>query len=184
MSHEGFAHCLRLKIETDRTLRVFQGLMNMMPTSKRKEVAVWWCQSLISTNASLSSAKIAEGLFMFIEPLIVGDDAPEKDDDDDDDDDDDTNIAELEAEQNLVARLVHLMRTDDLDTLYKLYNGTRKMFGRGGEKRIKYTFPPLVTKAIALAVKLKLDADKGESQYTTGAKKVSAWTNRMVHLPP
>eukprot|EP01050_Picozoa_sp_SAG11_P021872 SAG11_NODE_3988_length_2120_cov_1.427511_3_plen_183_part_01 len=100
-------------------LENFPGLMNMMPTSKRKEVAARWCQSLITTNASLDSPKIAEGLFMFIEPLIVGEevvkDEDESDDDDDDDDDDDTNLAELEQEQNLVARLVHLIRTDDLD---------------------------------------------------------------------
>ena len=41
-----------------------------------------------------------------------------------------------------MARLVHLLQPDDseksLDVLYKLYVGTRKMFGKGGKERIKY----------------------------------------------
>jgi vacuolar protein sorting-associated protein 35 len=157
-------------------LENFPALMNLMPNSKRKEVAARWCQSLISSNAALGTTQTVEGLYMFITPLIIDSEKEAKDNDSDDEDgeheDEGVNSAELEQEQNLVARLVHLLRTDDLDTLFKLYSGTRKMFGKGGEKRIKYTFPPLVTQAVRLALNLKLAEDQPEASFSTSAKKV------------
>jgi vacuolar protein sorting-associated protein 35 len=156
-------------------LENFPALMNLMPNSKRKEVAARWCQGLVSSDATLGTTHTVEGLYMFITPLIIDVEKEAKDNDSDDEDDEDddegTNSTELEQQQNLVARLVHLLRTDDLDTLFKLYSGTRKMFGKGGEQRIKYTFPPLVAQAVRLALNLKLAEDQGAS-FSTGAKKV------------
>jgi vacuolar protein sorting-associated protein 35 len=74
--------------------------------------------------------------------------------------------------QNLLARLVHLIQTDNLDVLFKLYNGTRKFFGRGGPQRIKTTMPPLLVNAVRVAVALQAAKDKGDTPFTTSPKKV------------
>lgn len=155
------------------SLENFPPLMNKLLPSKQREVAAQLCRALISTDATLDTPAVVEHLFMFIQPLIVEDPAENGDDDDDDDGQSTSANAAKEAEeQNLLARLVHLLRTDNLDVLYKLYNGTRKMFGQGGPQRIKTTLPPLIISAIRVAVQLKQAADAGDSPYSTAPKKV------------
>lgn len=61
------------------------------------------------------------------------------------------NDAEFVAEQGLVTRLVHQIRSDTPDYQYQLLTCVRKHFGIGGEARIKYTLPPLVMLALQLA---------------------------------
>jgi len=167
-------------------LKHFPGLMEFLHSSKRKEVASQLCKSLIASNSALNSTSMVEDLFNFIQPLIVEDEAAKDVDEDaeDEDEDDETKAfdkAEFEEEQNLVARLVHLLQPDDseksLDVLYKLYVGTRKMFGKGGKERIKYTLPPLITNALQLACKLKkleaeAEAAGGAKPFSTSSKNV------------
>jgi vacuolar protein sorting-associated protein 35 len=155
------------------SLENFPPLMNKLLPSKQREVAAQLCRALISTNATLDSPGVVEHLFMFIQPLIVEDPSDKADEDDEDEGQSAAASAEKEAEeQNLLARLIHLLRTDNLDVLYKLYNGTRKMFGQGGPERIKTTLPPLVMNAVRVAVQLKQAADAGDSPYSTSPKKV------------
>lgn len=59
------------------------------------------------------------------------------------------------AEQGWLARLVHLIRSPDNDTQFKLLQITRKAFQDGNE-RIRYTTPALITSSIKLARKYKL----------------------------
>ena len=144
------------------SLENFPPLMNKLLPPRQREVAAQLCRALISTDAVLDTPQLVEPLFMFINPLIVEDTSGGEEGEDGGESED----------QNLLARLVHLLRTDNLDVLYKLYNGTRKMFGQGGPARIKTTFPPLVVNAIRVATELKAAVDKGDSPYSTSPKKV------------
>jgi len=56
-------------------------------------------------------------------------------------------------EQTLIARLVNLLKSENLDTQFKILNSARKHFGGGGKHRIKYTLPPVVFNAYQLAIK-------------------------------
>ncbi|KAI8853807.1 vacuolar protein sorting-associated protein 35-domain-containing protein [Chytridium lagenaria] len=56
-------------------------------------------------------------------------------------------------EQNLVARLVHLVKADEPEEEFMLLAATRKHFGEGGDIRIRFTLPPLVMSSILLAHK-------------------------------
>ncbi|RKO90980.1 vacuolar protein sorting-associated protein 35 [Blyttiomyces helicus] len=60
-------------------------------------------------------------------------------------------------EQNMVAKLVHLIRTTDGDTdrEFMLLSTARKHFGEGGDIRIRFTLPPLVIASIKLARKYR-----------------------------
>ena len=57
-------------------------------------------------------------------------------------------------EQGWLARIVHLIKSDDNDTQYKLLQMTRKAYAEGGD-RVKFTTPALITSAMKLARKYK-----------------------------
>lgn len=63
-------------------------------------------------------------------------------------------IEQLAEEQGWVARIVHLFRAEQLDVQYELFRTARKHFERGGD-RMRFTFPSLITAAIALARRYK-----------------------------
>jgi vacuolar protein sorting-associated protein 35 len=50
----------------------------------------------------------------------------------------------FEEEQNLVARLVHLIYNESADQHFVLLNKVRKIFGKGGSLRLRYTLAPVV----------------------------------------
>jgi len=57
-------------------------------------------------------------------------------------------------EQGWLARIVHLIHSDDNDTQFKLLQMTRKAYAEGNE-RIKFTTPALITSAMKLARRYK-----------------------------
>lgn len=57
-------------------------------------------------------------------------------------------------EQGWLARIVHLIQSDDNDTQYKLLQLTRKAYAEGNE-RVKFTTPALITGAMKLARQYK-----------------------------
>ncbi|VDP00365.1 unnamed protein product [Soboliphyme baturini] len=58
---------------------------------------------------------------------------------------------EFAEEQNSVARIFHLLRSQDADTQYLILHCARKHFGAGGSTRIKYVLVPIVFEAFRLA---------------------------------
>nr|SVE75580.1 EOG090X00QE [Daphnia hispanica] len=58
-------------------------------------------------------------------------------------------------EQNLMARMIHLLAAEetDLDQQYRMLTSARKQFGAGGARRIPFTLPPLIYEAFKLARK-------------------------------
>ncbi|KFY21634.1 hypothetical protein V493_07244 [Pseudogymnoascus sp. VKM F-4281 (FW-2241)] len=57
-------------------------------------------------------------------------------------------------EQGWLARIVHLIHSDDNDTQFKLLQATKKAYSEGNE-RIKFTTPALITSSIKLANRYK-----------------------------
>ena len=51
-------------------------------------------------------------------------------------------------EQNLVARMVHQLRSDDPDEHFQILKTARRHFSSGGPRRVKHTLPPLAFSAI------------------------------------
>jgi vacuolar protein sorting-associated protein 35 len=76
---------------------------------------------------------------------------------------------ETVEEQGWLARIVHLIQAPNNDTQLKLLQQTRKAF-EGGNERIKYTTPALITASMKLARKLKAREhleDNWQSQSST-----------------
>ncbi|EGX54253.1 Vacuolar protein sorting-associated protein 35 [Orbilia oligospora] len=65
-----------------------------------------------------------------------------------------TDSEEVVEEQGWLARLVHVIQSDDNDVQYKLLQATQKAFAEGGD-RVKYTTPALITACVKLARRLK-----------------------------
>ncbi|KAI8590783.1 vacuolar protein sorting-associated protein 35 [Geranomyces variabilis] len=68
-------------------------------------------------------------------------------------------------EQNMCAKLVHLIKTEDHDAEkeFTLLSTARKHFGEGGDIRIRFTLPPLSIALIRLARKYKAAAEEEEA---------------------
>jgi len=58
-------------------------------------------------------------------------------------------------EQGLLGRFIHLLRSDIPDQQYLILSTARKHFGAGGNRRIKYTLPPIVFQAYQLAFRYR-----------------------------
>ncbi|KAJ3044842.1 Vacuolar protein sorting-associated protein 35 [Rhizophlyctis rosea] len=71
-------------------------------------------------------------------------------------------------EQNLVAKLVHLVRSadGDVDKEFMLLSTARKHFGEGGDIRIRFTLPPLVVASVKLARKYRARYEEDEATPT------------------
>jgi vacuolar protein sorting-associated protein 35 len=58
-------------------------------------------------------------------------------------------------DQGLLGRLIHHLRSELPDQQYLILSTARKHFGAGGNRRIKFTLPPIVFQAYQLAFKYK-----------------------------
>ncbi|KAF3909421.1 hypothetical protein AA313_de0201958 [Arthrobotrys entomopaga] len=65
-----------------------------------------------------------------------------------------TDSDEMVEEQGWLARLVHIIHSEDNNVQYKLLQATQKAFQEGGD-RVKYTTPALITACVKLARRFK-----------------------------
>lgn len=84
-------------------------------------------------------------------------------------------LEQLAEEQGWVARIVHLFRAEQLDVQYELFRTARKHFERGGD-RMRFTFPSLITAAIALARRYKL---REHEASTLDRFRFGTWLTRL-----
>ncbi|RCH82511.1 Vacuolar protein sorting-associated protein 35, partial [Rhizopus stolonifer] len=68
---------------------------------------------------------------------------------------------EFAEKQGLLARMIHLFRSNSEDTQFLLLSAARKQFGDGGD-RIRYTFPPLIVSAVKLARRYRYIEEQDE----------------------
>jgi vacuolar protein sorting-associated protein 35 len=127
----------------------FTKVMSYLPWGNWKEVAASLLRSVIATNAKLSDVDMVEQLFGSITPLLRDKEGTAPPTDEDGRELPPTQ--QFKDEQNLVARVVHLMKSDDTDALLRVYGIAKKHFTNGGTQRIKYTLTPLVFGGLALS---------------------------------
>ncbi|KAI8339843.1 vacuolar protein sorting-associated protein 35 [Blakeslea trispora] len=68
---------------------------------------------------------------------------------------------EFAERQGLLARMVHLFRSESEDIQFLLLSAARKQFGDGGD-RIRYTFPSLIVSAVKLARRYRFIEEQDE----------------------
>ncbi|PUU78726.1 vacuolar protein sorting-associated protein 35 [Tuber borchii] len=132
-------------------------LLHTQSYPTRRSVAGVVAQNILKNQTKISTPEHAEGVFELLRVLIregaqqqagyPGAQAPRKGRDIETD--------ETVEEQGRLARIVHLLCSDNNDTQFKLLQTARKAFNEGGD-RIRYTTPALITSGIKLARRYKL----------------------------
>ncbi|ETO08946.1 vacuolar sorting protein [Reticulomyxa filosa] len=104
----------------------------------------------------------------------------------------------FENEQNLMAKLIQLIYNEDTDTHYQalLYTYAyiytyiytlhlaRKYFGQGGDRRLVYTFPPLVFNCLSLIARTHglLSSEERSNAITMKPKKMFQFVHKICHI--
>jgi vacuolar protein sorting-associated protein 35 len=109
-------------------------LLKYMAYTGRRTVSLRIVKAVFKSKRKLDSIDILNQLLSFVEPLIK----------DDEDNEEETEAYEFAEEQESIAKLLHLIYNDDLDTYYGLLQRMKKELVQGGIKRMKYTIPSFV----------------------------------------
>ncbi|CAM6109113.1 unnamed protein product [Calypogeia fissa] len=122
-------------------------VMEHLDYETNKVMAVVIIQSVMKNNTQITTADKVDALFELLKELIKdGAGAPSLDELDEED---------FKEEQNLVARLVHMLVNPDPEEMYKILTTARKHFGQGGPKRLEFTLAPLIFSALKLVRSLQ-----------------------------
>ncbi|XP_055627819.1 vacuolar protein sorting-associated protein 35 isoform X2 [Toxorhynchites rutilus septentrionalis] len=134
-------------------LQYFTPLLEKFDYTSRKALSLYIVMNVLENEILIPTAEHADSVLTMISPLIR---------DQDDQPADKVDLEDFAEEQGIVGRFVHLLRSDDPDTQYKILTAARKHFGLGGQQRIRYVLPPLVFQAYQLAYKYKSIAAEDE----------------------
>lgn len=126
-------------------------LMSYLPWGNWKEVSLNFLRSVIARNTLLSDIELVDQLFNSITPLLKDREGSIVATVDEETGREIPATPEFIEEQQLVAKIVHLMKNDDTDVLLRIYIIARKYFINGTIRRMKYTLGPLVFAVLKLA---------------------------------
>lgn len=160
-------------------------LMSYLPWGNWKEVAVTLLKSVISMNSPLSELPQVEQLFKMITPLLRDRDAnatkPSEDENRNEANAANNESQQFKDEQNLVARIPHLMKNDDTDVLLQIFHIARTQFTSGGGRRMHFTYPPLVFAALALARRV-FERERLAQEPDSGVTAPQFSTRKVFHF--
>jgi vacuolar protein sorting-associated protein 35 len=126
-------------------------LMKYMKFSNRRTVALRIVKAVINDKNNLQSPKTVDQLIDFIMPLLQ-----------DDKDSTEEEAYEFEEGQEAVAKLVHLVHhKTNIDLYFEILMKFKRIFVKGGIKRMKYSLPALVFSLFRLSQEL---VTKGPSE--------------------
>uniref|UniRef100_A0A182FFX6 Vacuolar protein sorting-associated protein 35 n=1 Tax=Anopheles albimanus TaxID=7167 RepID=A0A182FFX6_ANOAL len=134
-------------------LKFFTPLLEKFDYTSRKAIALYLVMNILENETLIPTAEQVDSVLTMIAPLIR---------DQDDQPTERVNLEDFAEDQGIVGRFVHLLRSDDPDTQYKILIAARKHLGPGGQARIRYVLPPLVFQAYQLAYKYKSIAGEDE----------------------
>lgn len=140
-------------------IKYYPTLFEHLDYHSRKLLCQYILNNALENETIISTSDEVEGLLTLINSVIT--DSNDKPQDYEEDTED------IIDEQTLVARLIHLMISTNLDEQFMILNSARKQCGNSGKDRIKYTLPPLIFKAYELAFRYKAAAaedDKWEKK--------------------
>ncbi|EFH54054.1 vacuolar protein sorting 35 [Arabidopsis lyrata subsp. lyrata] len=121
-------------------------VMEYLDHETNKAMAIIIVQSVLKNNTHIATADEVDALFELAKGLIKDFDGKVDYEIDEED---------FQEEQNLVARLVHKLYSDDPEEMSKIIFTVRKHILAGGPKRLPLTIPPLVFSALKLIRRLR-----------------------------
>nr|CAG4635924.1 EOG090X00QE [Eubosmina coregoni]SVE69626.1 EOG090X00QE [Eubosmina coregoni] len=138
----------------------------------RKAIAVHLVTNALDNETYLTTQEQVEAVLIMLGPLIC--DQPDQVVTGQDAED-------FAEEQNLMARLIHLLAAEesDLDQQYRMLTSSRKQFGAGGPRRIPFTLPPLIYEAFKLARKY-FDARQEDEMWEKKCEKIFTFCHQCI----
>ncbi|XP_020900046.2 vacuolar protein sorting-associated protein 35 [Exaiptasia diaphana] len=139
-------------------LKYFIPMFNYFDFETRKEMSLYVISNAVDSEVNIPTQEQIDTLLTLVSTLVTDqEDQPSEPEDPED----------FAEEQNLMGKFITLMKSDSPDQQYLILNTARKHFGSGGEKRIKFTLPPIVFSAYQLAFQyasVKEEDDKWEKK--------------------
>ena len=109
-------------------------LLKYMAFGSRRTVSLRIVKAVFKAKRKLDNLEIVNQLLSFIEPLLKDDEELKED----------VEVYEFEEEQESVAKMLHLINNNDLDSYYEILQRFKKELVQGGIKRMKYTMPSYI----------------------------------------
>ncbi|XP_052817005.1 vacuolar protein sorting-associated protein 35-like isoform X2 [Mya arenaria] len=135
-------------------LQHFGPLFEYFDYQSRKVMSCYLVSNALENETEIPSQEQVDSMLSIISVLVQDqNDQPEEADDPED----------FAEEQGLIGRFIHHLFSDDPNKQYLILNTARKHFGAGGDKRIRFTLPPIVFSAYRLSHRYKESAEEDEN---------------------
>nr|CAG4647651.1 EOG090X00QE [Moina brachiata]SVE92840.1 EOG090X00QE [Moina brachiata] len=150
----------------------FGKVLQRLDYNGRKAIALHLVNNALDNETVIATQEHVEAVLSMLAPLIcdqtdqvaTGQDAED-----------------FAEEQNLMARMIHLLSAEDsdLDQQYRMLTSARKQFGAGGPRRIPFTLPPLIYEAFKLARKY-FDARQQDELWQKKCEKIFTFCHQCI----
>nr|CAD7415385.1 unnamed protein product [Timema poppensis] len=142
-------------------LQQYGPLMDYFDYHGRKSLAAYLVSNALDSETLIPTPEQVDTVLTMVSTLVQDQsDQPSVEEDPED----------FAEEQGLLGRFIHHLKSEVPDQQYLILSAARKHFGAGGNRRIKYTLPPIVFQAYQLAFQykaLKDQDDKWEKKCQT-----------------
>ncbi|ETL45260.1 hypothetical protein, variant 1 [Phytophthora nicotianae] len=143
-----------LSIQDLMQIPALRELLELMPWQGAwKDVALAWIRVLLARHERVHDEKQTDFLLQILAPLVRDDpnelQSPSPATATEAEKRKETEI--FEAEQQTLAKVVHLVTNDDLDVKFRVFSVARRAFLQSGVFRIRFTLVPLIYQSLALA---------------------------------
>nr|CAD7433936.1 unnamed protein product [Timema monikensis] len=142
-------------------LQQYGPLMDYFDYHGRKSLAAYLVSNALDSETLVPTPEQVDTVLTMVSTLVQDQsDQPSVEEDPED----------FAEEQGLLGRFIHHLKSEVPDQQYLILSAARKHFGAGGNRRIKYTLPPIVFQAYQLAFQykaLKDQDDKWEKKCQT-----------------
>ncbi|KAG0716858.1 Vacuolar protein sorting-associated protein 35 [Chionoecetes opilio] len=151
-------------------LQCFTPLLSLLDYSGRKVLATYLVTNAVENDTFITTQEQVDAVLSMVASLTCDQsDQPLVEPDPED----------LAEEQGLLARFIHLFKSENSDQQYLILTTARKHLGAGGNKRLLYTLPPLVFQAYQLAFKYHTERDV-DDKWSKKVHKIFQFVHQTV----
>ncbi|XP_064640905.1 vacuolar protein sorting-associated protein 35-like [Lineus longissimus] len=151
-------------------LEHFGPLFEYFDYQARKVMSAYIISNAVENETLIPEHEQVDSILTLAAPLVQDQsDQPTEDEDPED----------FAEEQGLMGRFINLLHSNDLDQHYLILNSARKHFGNGGERRMKYSLPPLVFSAYKLAFRYR-DAKEDDDKWEKKCQKIFQFCHQTI----
>jgi len=144
-------------------LEHYAPLLDYFDYEGRKSLAIYIITNILENETLIPMQEQVDAVLFMVSSLVQDQsDQPNIEEDPED----------FAEEQGLLGRLIHHFKSETPDQQYMILSAARKHFSAGGNKRIKFTLPPIVFQSYQLAFTYKTLKDQVCNLYISSEIKL------------